>query len=76
MIHRNTMVATAEALYLGDHESCKVIDARSGRVRDELTVPAELTDGPVWKWMAVQDGVLYALVALEDGQVVGFAAAP
>lgn len=62
MIHRNTMVATPDALYLGDHESCKVFDARTGELRRSLTFPAELSDGPVWKWMAIRDGVLYALV--------------
>ena len=62
MLHRNTMIATHDALYLGDHESCKVIDGQTGEVRDELTIPADLTDGPVWKWMAQRDGVLYALL--------------
>ena len=62
MIHRNTMIATDDALYLGDHESCKVIDAQTGRTRDQLTFPKEISDGPVWKWMAMRDGILYALV--------------
>ncbi|MFP6765675.1 MAG: PQQ-binding-like beta-propeller repeat protein, partial [Planctomycetaceae bacterium] len=62
MIHRNTMVATDDALYLGDHESCKVIDAETGKIRREITIPDKLTDGPTWKWMAVQGDVLYALV--------------
>jgi outer membrane protein assembly factor BamB len=62
MIHRNTMIATDDALYLGDHESCKVIDARTGEIREQITVPKEITDGPVWKWMAMRDGMLYALV--------------
>jgi outer membrane protein assembly factor BamB len=62
MIHRNTMIATADALYLGDHESCKVIDSRTGEVSREITIDASLTDGPVWKWMAIQGDVLYALV--------------
>ena len=62
MIHRNTMIATDDALYMGDHESCKVIDARSGETVREITVPKELVDGPVWKWMAMRDGVLYGLV--------------
>ncbi len=69
MIHRSTMIATADALYLGDHESCKVIDAESGRIRDQLTFPPEISDGPVWKWMALQDGVLYALVGNPEIQV-------
>ncbi|MBT4820227.1 MAG: PQQ-binding-like beta-propeller repeat protein, partial [Lentisphaerae bacterium] len=62
MIHRNTMVATADALYMGDHESCKVLDAQTGRLIEEIAVPEPLTDGPVWKWMAIRDGVLYGLV--------------
>jgi len=62
MIHRNTMIATDDALYLGDHESCKVIDARTGEIRREITIDAGLTDGPVWKWMALTGNVLYALV--------------
>ena len=62
MIHRNTMIATEDALLMGDHTSCKVIDAKTGEIRREITVPAGITDGPVWKWMAEKDGVLYGLV--------------
>ena len=62
MIHRNTMIATEDALYLGDHESCKVIDGQTGEVRREITIPAGITDGPAWKWMGMRDGVLYALI--------------
>jgi outer membrane protein assembly factor BamB len=61
MIHRNTMIATPDVLYLADHESCKQIDAATGKVLDEIVVPDNVTDGPVWKWMALVDGVLYAL---------------
>lgn len=69
MIHRNTMVATEDALYLGDHESCKVFDGQTGEVRDQIIVPKEITDGPVWKWMAIRDGVLYALVGSTESLV-------
>ncbi len=62
MIHRNTMVATEDGLMLGDDKSCKIIDGATGEIRDELTIPEEITDGPVWKWMAYRDGVLYGLV--------------
>ncbi len=62
MIHRNTMIATDDALYLGDHESCKVIDARTGEILREIKIDENLSDGPVWKWMALQGDVLYALV--------------
>jgi outer membrane protein assembly factor BamB len=69
MIHRNTMIATDDALYMGDHESCKVIDARTGEIRRQITVPEEITDGPTWKWMGMQDDVLYALVGNLEVQV-------
>jgi outer membrane protein assembly factor BamB len=69
MIHRNTMIATDDALYLGDHESCKVIDGKTGAVRHEITIPAKLTDGPAWKWMGIRDGILYALVGNSEVKV-------
>lgn len=75
MMHRNTMIATPDALLMGDHESCKVIDGETGEVRDEFTVPKDITDGPVWKWMAHRDGVLYALVGNPEVQVETMASA-
>ncbi len=62
MIHRNTMIATPETLYVADDHSCKLIDAATGEVRDEIVVPDGIADGTVWKWTALVDGVLYALV--------------
>ncbi|MCA9173435.1 MAG: PQQ-binding-like beta-propeller repeat protein [Planctomycetales bacterium] len=62
MLHRNTMIATEDALYMGDHESCKVFDGETGELKDEIRVGKDISDGPVWKWMAMRDGVLYALV--------------
>lgn len=69
MIHRNTMVATDDALYLGDDESCKEIDGTSGEIRKEITVSAGVSDGPVWKWMGMRDGILYALVGNTEVKV-------
>lgn len=69
MIHRNTMIATDDALYLGDHESCKIIDAVTGETRDEIKIESKISDGPVWKWMAMRDGVLYALVGNQEVKV-------
>jgi hypothetical protein len=62
MIHRNTIVATDDTLYLADHVSCKLIDAATGEVKEAIVVPEGISDGPVWKWMTIRDGVLYALV--------------
>jgi len=69
MLHRNTMIATDDELYMGDHQSCKVIDSLSGKVRREITIPADITDGPVWKWMAMHDNVLYALIGNLEVQI-------
>jgi len=66
MIHRNTIIATPKTLYLADDVSCKLIDPATGKVVDEIKVPDDISDGPVWKWMALQDGVLYALVGEKE----------
>ena len=69
MFHRNTLVATADLVYLADDQSCKAYDAATGEVRDEIVVPEGISDGPVWKWMALVDGVLYALVGEKEPNV-------
>jgi outer membrane protein assembly factor BamB len=66
MIHRNTLIATPDTLFLGDDLSCKLIDPSTGKIRDEIFVPADKSDGPVWKWMAFQEGVLFALVGVKE----------
>ena len=62
MIHRNTMIATPATLYLGDDKSCKMIDTATGRLKGEIVPPAERSGGTFWKWMAMENGVLYALM--------------
>lgn len=66
MIHRNTLIATPTILYLGDNVSCKLLDAATGKVVDEIKVPADLGDGPAWKWMALVDNVLFAMVGKDE----------
>ncbi|MBM4087698.1 MAG: hypothetical protein FJ272_23145, partial [Planctomycetes bacterium] len=66
MIHRNTWIATADALYFGDDESCKALDARTGKLVREIVVPDGVGDGKVWKWMSLEAGVLCALVGGEE----------
>lgn len=62
MVHRNTMIATTDTLYLGDDKSCKLIDTATGEVKDEIVPTLDVARGTFWKWMALEDGVLYALV--------------
>ncbi len=66
MIHRNTMIATPEVLYVGDDKSCKLIDAASGRLIDEIIPPEKLAGGTFWKWMALENGILYALIGEQE----------
>jgi len=66
MIHRNTMIATPELLYVGDDQSCKVIDAVTGKLKDEIVPPGDLAGGTFWKWMALEDGVLYAMMGQDE----------
>ena len=66
MVDRGTMIATPTALYLADEQSCKRLDPDTGELIDEITVPADLTGGTFWKWMALEGGVLYALVGEQE----------
>ena len=70
MIHRNTLIATPDTLYLGDDASCKLIDAATGKVRDEIIIPEGISDGPTWKWMALDNGVLFAMVGEKEAPEV------
>jgi outer membrane protein assembly factor BamB/SAM-dependent methyltransferase len=62
MVDRSTMIATADTLYLADDESCKLIDPATGEVRGEIEPPADIAGGTFWKWMALDDSTLYALI--------------
>ena len=66
MIHRNTMIATSDTLYLGDDKSCKLIDAATGKIRDEIVINKPDADGPTWKWMALENNILYAMVGEQE----------
>jgi outer membrane protein assembly factor BamB len=71
LIHRNTLIATPDVVFLGDDKSCKILDAANGKVRDEIVVPADIADGPTWKWMALEDkGTLFGLVGEREAPEV------
>jgi outer membrane protein assembly factor BamB len=67
MVHRNTMIATPEVIYLGDNDSCKVIHAATGKLESEIVAPQGAA-GPAWKWMALEDGVLYGLAGKREAR--------
>jgi len=66
MVHRNTMIATPDILYLGDDTSCKLIDTVTGDVVDEIAPPEGEVGGTFWKWMALENGVLYAMIGEQE----------
>jgi outer membrane protein assembly factor BamB len=66
MVHRNTLIATEDTLFFGDDESCKLIDAPTGELRSEIVPPPPITGGTFWKWMALENGVLCALVGQSE----------
>lgn len=66
MIHRNTMIATPTTLYVGDDKSCKLIEAATGRLLDEIIPPSDVAGGTFWKWMGMEDGILYALIGEQE----------
>ncbi len=66
MIHRNTIIATPATLYLADDKSCKLIDTATGELRDEIIPPIETAGGTFWKWMALEGGIMYALVGDQE----------
>ena len=66
MIHRNTLIATPDTLYLADDTSCKLLDAATGKVRSEITIPNSIDADGVWKWMALEQGTLYALIGEKE----------
>ena len=70
MVHRNLMVATDKELYLAFKESCLVIDAVTGETKGKVALPEGTTPDRTWKWMAIQDGVLYAMLGEEEQEAI------
>jgi len=66
MVHRNTLIATPTTVYFADDRSCKVIEAATGQVKDEIAPPKEVAGGTFWKWMALENDVLYALIGEDE----------
>jgi len=62
MVHRNTMIATPDTLFLADDKSCKLIDTVTGKINGQIIPTVDVAGGTFWKWMALENGVLYALV--------------
>ncbi len=61
LVHRSAFIATGNTFYMINPEGngCLLLDPETGEEKDRIQIP-ELTGE--WKWMAIQDGILYALL--------------
>ncbi len=66
MVHRNCLVATPTTVFFADDKSCKVFDAATGELKTEIIPPEEVAGGTFWKWLALENGVLYALIGDQE----------
>ena len=62
--HRSAFVATKDIFYMIDGDGCLMLDARTGAERGRIQIPSLKGN---WKWMAMRDGVLYAMAGDEKG---------
>ncbi len=67
LAHRSAFIATEDTFYMinPDGPGCLLLDPETGEERDRIKV-AEI-DEDEWKWMAIQDGVLFALAGDKQG---------
>ena len=65
LAHRSAFVATKDIFYMLDGDGCLMLDTRSGAEKGRIQIPGLEGD---WKWMAMKDGVLYAMAGDEKGE--------
>lgn len=64
LVHRSAYVATPETFYMIDldGEGCLMLDPETGQEKGKIETPGVRGQ---WKWISMQDGVLFALVGKE-----------
>ena len=64
LVHRSAFIATEDYFYMIENDGCLRLDPESGREIDKIHIPE--IEGE-WKYIALQDGVLYVLAgAVKD----------
>ncbi|MHC4404354.1 MAG: PQQ-binding-like beta-propeller repeat protein, partial [Planctomycetota bacterium] len=63
--HRSAFIATKDIFYMMDGDGCLMLDARTGEEKGRIRIPGLEGD---WKWMAMKDGVLYAMAGEKGGE--------
>lgn len=66
MVHRNVLAATPDRLYFADDRSCQVLDPATGDLLDQIIPPEAVVRDTFWKWLALEDGVLFALIGEQE----------
>ena len=65
LAHRSAFVATKDIFYLMDGDGCLMLDAATGDEKGRIRIPD--LDGD-WKWMVLEDGVLYVMAGPKGGE--------
>lgn len=65
LVHRSAFIATDDTFYMIDPSGpgCLKLDPETGEEKGRIRIPEIPGE---WKWMALEDGVLYALVGRES----------
>jgi len=58
LVHRSAFIATDDYFYMIDNDGCLRLDPETGREIDRIHIPQIKGE---WKYIALQDGVLYVL---------------
>lgn len=58
LVHRSAFVATRDTFYMINGDHCLLLDSRTGKEKGEIRIKDFPGD---WKWIAIQNGILYAL---------------
>ncbi|MHC4109483.1 MAG: outer membrane protein assembly factor BamB family protein [Planctomycetota bacterium] len=58
LVHRSAFIATEDCFYMIENDVCLMLDPESGREMGRISIPGIEDE---WKYIALQDGVLYVL---------------
>jgi outer membrane protein assembly factor BamB len=58
LVHRSAFIATDDCFYMIENDGCLILDPETGREMDRISIPEIESE---WKYIALQDGVLYVL---------------
>ncbi len=66
LVHRSAFIATADTFYMIEQDHALMLDPETGETQGKISIPGVFGD---WKWMAIDNGVLYMLAGKRDSGV-------